>query len=93
MALIKTFKADTYFKAFILNAMVSAIVVVFATEFKYFWERTINLSPWESYTDNQRIGIVMIATFLATLLVYQIMYFLLGFGGGLITTNKSVRYF
>ena len=100
MPLINNFKATTYFKAFILNAIVAAIIAAFAIEFRMILDEEKN--PIAIYLYNivgkdisevERFVITTIVTLLAAFICYHIMFFLLGFGGGFITTDRKVNYF
>jgi hypothetical protein len=100
MALINNFKANTYLNAFILNSIVAAIIAAFAIEFRMILDE--NKNPISIYLYNivgndiseiERFLITTIVTLLAAFICYQIMYFLLGYGGGFITTNRKVKYF
>lgn len=100
MPLINNFKATTYFKAFILNAIVAAIIAAFAIEFRMILDEEKN--PIAIYLYNivgkdisevERFAITTIVTLLAAFICYHIMFFLLGFGGGFITTDRKVNYF
>ncbi len=100
MALINDFKATTYFKAFILNAIVAAFVAAIAVEFRMILDEDKN--PIAVYLYNiigndisevERFLIVFVVTLLAAYICYHIMYLIVGYGGGFITTNKKVNYF
>ena len=100
MAITNDFKATTYFKAFILNAIVAAFIAAIAVEFRMILDEDKN--PISVYLYNiigndisevERFVIVLIVTLLAAYICYHIMYFLVGFGGGFITTNRKVDYF
>ena len=89
MALINNFKATTYLNAFILNAIVAAIIAAFAIEFRMILDEDKN--PISIYLYNiigkdiseiERFFITTIVTLLAAFICYHIMYLLLGFGGG-----------
>lgn len=100
MALINNFKANTYLNAFILNAIVAAIIAAFAIEFRMILDEDKNPISIYLYkiigkdiSEIERFFITTIVTLLAAFICYHIMYFLLGFGGGFITTNRKVNYF
>lgn len=86
MALIKDFKADTIWKAFILNSLLSSIIILLAIVIK---------GKLDNYTDEKgnqvqrnttwkSITLTFILTFITTFLAYQVMYFIFGFGGGML---------
>jgi len=84
------FKATSYFKAFILNALAATIISVVAIEFRLALEDEKNsyYGFWSNIYDKKKITILdkliltIISTFVASLLVYHIMYFVFLFGGG-----------
>lgn len=75
--LIKNFKASTYFKAFILNAISSSIIASVAIMVKD------RLDKYTKYHINIKIILTFIITFFITLISFSIMYVLFGFGGGM----------
>ena len=99
--IIKNFRATGLTKAFFLNALVSAAVVVFAIEIRRAFEDEHNalngyfnhLYGTKKLSELQIITIVFPATFIATLLVYMFMYIFFEYGGNfLIRKNASVRW-
>lgn len=75
--LIKNFKASTYMKAFILNAISSSIIASVAIMVKD------RLDKYTKYHINIKIILTFIITFFITLISFLIMYVLFGFGGGM----------
>jgi len=75
--LIKNFKASTYMKAFILNAISSSIIASVAIMVKD------RLDKYTKYHINIKIILTFIITFFITLISFSIMYVLFGFGGGM----------
>lgn len=86
------FRATTYTKAFILNAIVAAAIAVFAVEMRVLiHKRTgstytyINkIIPGDELSEEQIIGVVFFGTFIVAIVVYLFMYILFGYGGGLL---------
>ena len=98
--IIKSFKATSYFKAFLLNAIVGAIICVMAIELRLrledektvyygFWARVYNekkLNNWH------KLFTTLFITFIVSIVVYHFMYFMFLFGGGqlnLIPTSSA----
>ena len=94
------FKATSYFKAFILNAMTAAIICVLAVEFRLaledeknsyygFWSNVYNE---KKITETHKLIVTLLITFVVSIIVYHVMYFVFLFGGGqlnLIPTKKA----
>lgn len=88
--IIKNFKATSYFKAFMLNAIVGAIICAMAIELRLrledektvyygFWSRIYNekkLNNWH------KLATSLFITFIVSVIVYHFMYFVFLFGGG-----------
>lgn len=101
LPLIRTFYASTIFKAFILNAISVALIATFAVEIR----RELNdvksqlysfVNPFfagEVMTERQKAVVVALASFIGAIMVYHIMYFLFGFGGGMLTNSTNNQYF
>ena len=90
MPLIRDFKATTIWKAFILNALVSALVLVIAITIKGKLDNYVitkgneidRQSTWKS------VMITFMFAFISSFLAYTLMYFTFGFGIGMtIKTN------
>ena len=96
LPLFKHFHAVNIPKAFILNALVAAIVASFATEMRASLDNTND--DWFRFFDKILPGnglgtgtttfIVFTTTFLITMIVYHVMYLLFEYGGGLLM-NKT----
>lgn len=96
MPLIKNFRATTPWKAFILNALVSSIVIVLALYIKgaldsYHVEDDNvdnNLNDKVKHrTSFKSVGITFAVTFVASLGAYFLMHFTFGFGGGMLVSS------
>ena len=82
MAVISNFRATSVWKAFILNSVIAAIVILIAMTMK---------SKLDTYDGGKKPGtglksvsITLVVTFLASFLTYTFMYFMFGFGGGML---------
>lgn len=98
---VNTFYATTVFKAFILNAIAVALIATFAVEIR----RELNDVKGQFYmfvnpffagskmTERQKAVVVALASFLGAILVYHIMYVVVGFGGGMLTNSTNPPFF
>jgi hypothetical protein len=100
--LIKNFRATTYSKAFILNAIATAAIAALAIEIRLALDDKQN--PIYSYFniligrrklgDIEKSTIVFFTAFLGAGLVYHLMYMFVGYGGGLIAPSMpSAKYY
>jgi hypothetical protein len=95
------FLSDSYFNAFILNALVTALIAAIAIELRmqlndkessiYYFFNTIiygrGLHIYETFL------IEFFITFIIAFLVYQMMYVMFNFGGGMMIENNKKSYF
>ncbi len=77
MPVFKDFRANTFLKAFLLNAISASIIASSAITVK---DRLDVLTKYDVYT---KIILTFIITFIITLSSFGIMYYLFGFGGGM----------
>lgn len=101
--LTKAFRATTIFKAFIINAFLSALIATIIVEVRYAIDsgkgqlynsirNTFNSNNlWNDELSKTRFTFVI--GFLVTLFLYNILYIFIGYGGGLLTTKTSKQYF
>ena len=101
--LIKNFRATTYLRAFILNAIATAAIAALAIEMRM--QLNNKLSKTYGYfndilmkhelTELDKVLIVFATGFLGAVLVYHLMFIFVAFGGGLLAPQKSVygRYY
>jgi hypothetical protein len=73
----KDFRANTFLKAFLLNAISASIIASSAITVK---DRLDVLTKYDIYT---KIILTFIITFIITLCSFGVMYYLFGFGGGM----------
>ncbi len=100
MVLIKDFKANTYFNAFILNAIVVAFIATVSIELRIILDETkhpfyiyVTSLVGKNLSEAEKFSIVFVATLLSAFIAYNVMYLVFNYGGGLITTTKKVNYF
>ena len=79
--LIKTFKANTVFNAFLLAALFQTILLSLTLSSKDYVEK-FKVNQFWKFTIS--VGYI----FLITLISYTIMYLVFGFGGGMIIGNR-----
>ncbi|MAH20722.1 MAG: hypothetical protein CMB96_04725 [Flavobacteriaceae bacterium] len=105
MALIKHSRATNIFKAFLINAFVAALVATIIVEVR----RDLNedksgifqiihniASRFDSNpfkTAPRKMFYTFITGFVVSLIIYNILYVLIGFGGGMIANKKQAKYF
>ena len=99
--LIKNFRATGLRKAFVLNALVTAAIVVIAMEIRKAFEDEHNylygyfnrLYGTKHLSEVQIMTIVFPATFMSALIVYWFMYVMFEYGGNfLIPGNKKMPF-
>ena len=93
------FQSTNYIKAFFLYAIVAALATSIAVHLRIELENKDSvvykfISPIiaeNDITDLHKFFITLIITFFASFLIYHIMYFLLGWGGGMIVDKTKVK--
>jgi len=90
MPLIQNFRSTNVWKAFILNSIAAAIVIVIGMTVKEHFDTYIvddnNSNKIKRTTNFTSISLTILFTFLTSFLAYTIMYFVFGFGGGMLTS-------
>ena len=95
--LIKNFKATGLTKAFFLNALVAATIVVMGIEIRRIFEDEHNkvygyfnhLYGTKRLSEAHILTIVFPATFFSAIFVYLLMYALFEYGGNFLITDKK----
>ena len=98
--LTKNFRATTLFKAFFLNALAAAFIASFAIEIRIRLSNDkdqlyILLNKWipgKQINKDVLYMVTFIVSFVACLLVYNILYLLFLYGGGMMTSNIKHSY-
>ena len=86
--LIEGFRATTYFKAFILNAIAVAIIAALSIEMRSYLDRqSLKVKGGWNLSDATKTTIVFVSGFTIAMIVYVTMYTIVGFGGGMLTDN------
>ena len=101
--LIKGFRTTTIFKAFLVNAFLSALIATIAVEVRHvidsgkgqLYESIRNTfnggNPWND--ELSKIRSTFVIGFLVTLFLYNALYVLIEYGGGLLTSETNHKYF
>ena len=87
MPLIKNFRSTNIWKAFILNSIAAAIVIVIGITVKDHFDTYTTHDDKGKITRKTNftsISLTVLFTFLTSFLAYTIMYFVFGFGGGML---------
>ena len=82
MPLLKGFRATTIHKAFVLNALASAMVASIAVIVKDRLDKFTKLHL------GQKFLAVFIITFIASVMVYYALFVMFGFGGGMLIGSR-----
>jgi hypothetical protein len=99
--LVPDFRATTLPRAFLLNAVATAAIAALAIEMRSQLDnqksRTYgyfnSMFEGESLSERDKIIIVFSTALIGALVVYHMMYALVGFGGGMLTGDSKVtRY-
>jgi len=88
--LIKTFKATSYFKAFILNALVAGIITALAIELRLqlevntsnYYKFWVNIYNVKKLKESHKLIVSFIITFIVALVAYHSFFILFLYGGG-----------
>ena len=99
--LIKSFRATTIFKAFLINAFLSALIATIIVEVRYIIEygkgpvykniRKFFNGGNDFVSEINKVTSTFVIGFLVTMLLYNFLYIFIEYGGGLLTQPKS-RY-
>lgn len=85
--LVKGFLADTYVKAFVLGAIIQALVATAAVEIRQQLDMKDNTVNW---SEGWKVTATLLISFAIALICYFFMYYMFGFGGGMITYEVPV---
>lgn len=95
------FRATSYFKGFIINAFISALISAIIIELRYSYESKgtfkwlyEKLIPPGKYPGDPRkkIIITFFNGFIISMFVYILFYFITGFGGGFIVPKDKINF-
>ncbi len=80
--LVKNFRATTFTKAFILNALAISFMAVFAIEMKLALEE-------QKLDESLRVFLTWVISFFTALVVFTLLHIFFGFGGGMLATGTE----
>lgn len=94
--IIKNFTSSSILKAFILNALLGALICALAIELRLTLEneKTLYYGFWSNIYNEKKLSIIhkFLATFIITIIVsllaYHLFYLLFSFGGGQLSNIK-----
>lgn len=89
MPLIEGFRATNVWNAFLLNSVLSSLVIFVAMTIKAHFD-TYKDEKGHNVTQSTNLKSIMITlgvTFCASFVAYVFMYLLVGYGGGLLVSN------
>lgn len=97
--LIPNLLATTILKAFILNAIAGALIATLAIEARRELDNEKGrvyafINPFfagDSLSEQQKAIAVAVTSLIGALVVYHFLYFIFGFGGGMLTTSKTLN--
>ena len=90
MVLIHDFNSTSLWKAFVLNSLVTSLVILIAITLKSNLDSYIDVdkkTKIPNRIDWFSLIITLLVTFCTTLIAYLIMYVLFGFGGGMLVES------
>ena len=99
LPIFTNFKASSFFKAFLLNAIIGAIICALAIELRFSLEddSTIYYGFWSNIYNEKKLTEIhkffgtLIITCLVSLIVYYSMYVLFYYGGGQLSFIKTQK--
>jgi hypothetical protein len=88
--IIKSFKATSYFKSFILNALVAGIITALAIELRLqlevntsnYYKFWVNIYNVKKLKESHKLIVSFIITFIVALVAYHSFFILFLYGGG-----------
>ena len=97
--LTSKFRANSYFKAFLLNSIIGAIIYAFAIElgillqdktsaYYGFWA---NIYREKKLTEPHKLLSSLFITFIVSLITYYTFYLLFMYGGGQLTNSHILK--
>ena len=86
MTLVKSFRATTYIKAFALNSILLATTTTIAYSVYRSLDDITNIPEWANGV------ITLILTFIVSLTVYILFFYLFSFGGGMLASPHDKNY-
>ena len=92
MPLISGFQSTNIWRAFTLNSIASSLVIIIAltvkTKFDTFSDKNKYSKDVKQNTNLKSILLTITATFISSMLAYSAMYFIFGYGGGMLINTS-----
>lgn len=79
-------RTNTVGKAFILNAIATALIAFVAVETRFLLEKNENIT-----NEALCITITLCSSLFAALVIYSILFVLFNFGGGMMATGEPIK--
>jgi ABC-type spermidine/putrescine transport system permease subunit I len=91
--LIKGFKATSIWKAFILQAVAATIIIFIAVTLKTKYDKYTDIRGEQVFSSITWKSVVftLLFTFAAALFAYATMFWIFGFGGGMLVQTIQVK--
>ena len=92
MPLIKNFRATDVWKAFILNSLLTSVIILVSITSKQYLDNFVEEDDANTTNKNirktslQNILISFVLTFIISMISYTIMYYTFGFGSGMVSS-------
>ena len=93
LPLVKGFKATSIWKAFILQSIAATIIIFIAVTLKAKYDKYTDIQGNEVYSNITWKSIIftLLFTFAAALFAYASMFWLFGFGGGMLVQTIPIK--
>ena len=99
--LTKRFRATNLFNAFILNSVIAAITAALLVELRLQLQDTndtilkdfiSSIFKVDNLNNYQKVLAVFIVGIFVSFIVYNLMYYFLSYGGGMLVSNSRFKY-
>ena len=91
MPIFRNFRATNVWKAFILNSILTSIVILVSITSKQYLDNYIDIDGNKNKivhkTNFKSLIITLLVTFVISMLSYTIMYFTFGYGSGMLVIS------
>lgn len=87
LPLTKKFRATTYFRAFLLNAMNITLSTFIGYITHFYIDKNHNISSWVN------IIISLVVAFFSALCIHILMFYLFAFGGGMLSEPEEKKHY
>ena len=91
MPIFRNFRATNVWKAFILNSILTSIVILVSITSKQYLDNYIDIDGDKNKivhkTNFKSLIITLLVTFVISMLSYTIMYFTFGYGSGMLAIS------